>query len=229
MTSTGYSQDNLNKLINSINNRITCDDECQKNMHAQMLKQKWQSAVETKKNASKNVNLAEEKYYSYLHGQDDYEALMEHRRKISISKIKGKLLDKHQNDIQQLNQLAYTLETQMMQIDRIKELVKLKKQENKFLKEKTTSIKDTAFTNNRRVEYENKSIDTLKQIRKVILLLYYLPFISLVVRIFTGSVQNNEQYPWSYQKILNTIAYIILPIFVDKIVNMLTNSYKRIL
>ena len=52
---TGYSTEKFNSIISQLNDRISCDSECEKNLHAQKLKQSWTSAIKNKKNANNYV------------------------------------------------------------------------------------------------------------------------------------------------------------------------------
>ncbi len=228
---TGYSTEKFNSIISQLNDRISCDSECEKNLHAQKLKQSWTSAIKNKKNANNYVLNAEKNYYIFAKGEEEYEKLLNTRKQDANIRLKNHLLNKKKQIISKINKNIRTHESTNNSKAKIQQLLQLKKNKHYELEKKINTVRDNAFTNNRKVVYETKNSTNLDNFKYLILLIYYIPVFILALTFLNDNYFHFNtptfintfkkiQYESTFYKIL-TILYTIFPYFLPYFVELL--------
>tara|TARA_Y100000389_G_scaffold188065_3_gene210135 strand:+ start:193 stop:924 length:732 start_codon:yes stop_codon:yes gene_type:complete len=233
---TGYSPEKFNSIISQLNDRISCDSECEKNLHAQKLKQTWASAINNKKNANKNVLNAEKKYYIFAKGQDEYKKLLNIRKQDANRRLQNIFLKEKKNIISKINNNIRRHESTSNSKAKIEQLLVLKQNKLYELEKKINTVRDNAFTNNRKVVYETTNSTNLYHFKYLILLIYYIPIFILVLTIINDNYLHINtpnfinrfikiQYENIFYKII-TILYTIFPYFVSYFVELLIFAFE---
>lgn len=174
-------------------------------------------------NKKKDYLKAEKRYYLASGGTDTgYKDILTKRYDKSaanIVQIATEKTDKSFNDIRVLISDYEATETYYRKID---EFLKIKKEENKKLKEQLEHDITLTQTNDRKVIYEAKSKKDLSDNRKIVLYLYY---IVLVLYILFGGFIKEKEYANLFTLLFLAI-YIILPFFVDYMMARVLKFYR---
>lgn len=238
LKNTGYSRNKFNNIINQINDRMSCDTDCQQNLKAQKLKESWKKAIDNKKNAISNVNIAEKEYYLFTKGENEYDELVDERDKIVLKKKKEQLRKQHNKlSVEITNNIRY-LANNIENEKRIKELFKLRKKKHDDLEGDIIHARDSAFTDNRRIVYQSKDTKHMITISKIIRLFYYLPIFIMVLgallRKFNITtpyfVRNFATYDMlSFFSKIMILLYIFFPILLPAIVQIILRVSKKVI
>uniref|UniRef100_A0A6C0LMD2 Uncharacterized protein n=1 Tax=viral metagenome TaxID=1070528 RepID=A0A6C0LMD2_9ZZZZ len=171
---TGKDSAAMQGMFQNVSSMLTCDSECQKRKKADELRNKWKSAQKTQTNAPTITADAEKNYYVFTEGEIGYEKMLVKRYTQKANVAKGLAQKSHQELNDELKALIadYTAET--ITIKRMKELLRVRLDENKALELAIDQDISAVETNDRRVVYEDWAKGWLGTVGKSLMWLYII-------------------------------------------------------
>jgi hypothetical protein len=201
-----FDLNKFNSFIESANNIISCDSECQKKKTAEQLKNKLSTAESNLTLAVPQFEIAKQNYYTYISGQSGYNELMEQELTEKASVFVKLFKDSYEIEFLKIRTQLDTYNGLLINFKNIVDLYKQYKKENiqlsKELKDETNDI----LTNDRKTYYQNQQIDGLNSIYYYLLWIIY----SLIVCcFFVFSIIYPSTYNWKVRLFI-LIIFIVL-------------------
>lgn len=171
---TGKDSAAMQSMFQNVSSMLTCDTACQRRKKADELRNVWKSAAESQKNAPTTTAEAEKRYYVFTQGEPGYEKMLLQRYTKKAEAAKTVAQKSHKELLDELKALLadYTAET--ITLKRMKELLRVRLDENKALKSAIDQDVAAVETNDRRVVYENWAKGWLGTVGKSLIWLYIL-------------------------------------------------------
>ena len=217
LTDAGLPQNKINSLIELAKERLMCDSACQKEKKSAELKKKLSKAQSNLHDAPEDVSLAEKNYYVYAKGYPAYEDMLFDRYSKTAEELKKKSIQKHKKLMEEIDTYISDYKAEMIYSKRMKELLKVRIKENKILRREIEDDIAVIQTNDRRVTYEDKEVDSAGTVRKSLRFLYYF---MLVLWILLGDFFPKARYAslktWGLMAI-----YIAFPFALNKIIELI--------
>jgi hypothetical protein len=214
LISAGLPQNKLNGLISMAQDHLLCDSACQKERTSNKLKKIWDNAKINLRTAPEQVENAEKNYYIYDKGYAKYQDLLFDRYSKSAEEMKQSSIIKHDELVSKLKTLMKTYDAETIYSKRMNELLRLRKNENKQLKDDINNYIGTVQTNERKVDYENIDSSWISTIRTVLIYIYYFLF---VLYFIISDYFITEKYK-SIKVWIYIVCYLIFPYFLNWIV-----------
>ena len=216
LTDAGLPQNKINSLVELAKERLMCDSACQKEKKSAELKKKFATAQTNLKDAPEEVSLAEKNYYVFAKGYPAYEDMLFDRYSKTAEELKTKSVHKHKNFMQEVDTYISDYKAETIYSKRMRELLKVRTEENKRLRREIENDIAVVQTNDRRVTYEDEELGSAESTRKVLSYVYYL---LLVLWILMG-----DFFPKARYSSLKTwgliVVYIVFPFVLNKIVQL---------
>jgi hypothetical protein len=202
-----FDLNKFNSFLNSATEAITCDSECQRNKSAQKLKNNYLIAKSNLNLAEPQYQLAKQKYFTYVDGQNGYNEMiekeLEHKANLFVDKFK----ENYQLERNKIHSQLETYDGILINFRNIVDLYKQYKIENiklfKQLKEDTNDI----LTNERKTYYEDQNNHYLN-------VYYYFFFLVIYCIVVICFCVFTLIYPSSFNWKIRTffaLVFIILP------------------
>lgn len=169
-----------NVLGNAVNS-IGCDVECQNRKRLAKLRAKWKASEAVERDAPVATAKAERNYYVAKGGEQAYKDMLVKRYTKVADKKRLDALNKHRDFMKELRALVDDYSSEEQVYKRLLELLKLRKRENKELKEAIDGDIAAVQTNDRKVVYEDWAKGWLFTVRKALFVLYILVIIAFLV------------------------------------------------
>lgn len=171
---SGKDSDAMQSMFKNVSSMLTCDSDCQKRKKADELRRAWKSSAESEKNAPIMTSEAEKEYYVFTQGVPGYEKMLFQRYTKKAEGAKSIAQISHKELIEELRALIsdYTAETTSTK--RMKELLRVRLDENKALKSAIDQDIAAVETNDRRVVYEDWAKGWLGTVGKSLFWLYVI-------------------------------------------------------
>ena len=170
-----FDLNKLNSFIESANNIISCDSECQRNKTIQELKNKLETAESNLTLAAPEFEIAKRNYYTYISGQSGYMELIEKELEEKADVFVKLFKDSYETEISKIKTQLDTYNGLLINFRNIVDLYKQYKKENKDLFEELKEETNDILTNDRKTYYENQQIDGLNSTYYYILcVIYYI-------------------------------------------------------
>ena len=185
----------MQSMFQNMSSMLTCDTACQRRKKADELRNAWKAAVETEKTAPITTAEAEKRYYVFTEGTPGYEKMLLQRYTKKAETAKG-----------------LALKT----LKRMKELLRVRLDENKALKAAIDQDIAAVETNDRRVVYENWAKGWLGTVGKALLWLYILVAATFI---YKSSFIQDQGYK-TVKGWLMVVALVIYP-FILKYISLL--------
>ena len=173
----GLPQNKLNSLLALVQDRLFCDANCQKNRTSEKLKKALDDAQNNLKTAPEQVENAEKNYYLYSKGTAGYRDYLFDKYSKNAEEMKEKSLKKHNEMDNEIKTLIAKYDAELVSQQRMEELLQLRINENKELKNKIDHIIGVVETNDRKVVYEQYEQGWLGTIKSILIFFYYILFI----------------------------------------------------
>jgi hypothetical protein len=186
-----FSPEFFNQQILKMRQLTGCDTECQKRRHADKLRNKWKRAERNEREAPMIAAEAEKKYYEFSKGDNDYKQMLMQRYTQRAEERKVDILKKHQILMNQIDTMFDDYTAQIIALDRINELLRIRTQEHNELKYTVGGDIAGVQTNERRVVYQVWAQDWLSTVKKILTWCYIL---IIVVYLVLGSFIINKKY-----------------------------------
>lgn len=214
LINSGLPQNKLNGLISMAQDHLLCDSSCQKERTSNKLKKIWDNAKINLRTAPEQVEIAEKNYYIYDKGYGKYQDLLFDRYSKTAEEMKQISTIKHKELINELNTLMKTYDAETIYLKRMNELLRLRKDENKELKDSINNYIGRVQTNERKVDYENIETSWISTIRTLLVYLYY---IILILYFVVSDYFITEKYK-SIKLWIYIVLYLIFPYFLNWII-----------
>lgn len=174
VASMGLPSSKLNSVISNLQSMINCDTDCQKEKTASNLRRSWLNAKQVELSAPGIVSEAEKKYYVFTKGEVGYKDMLVNRyRKIANTK-KSKAEKNHKDLMDDLEALIKDYEAEDSTLIRMRELLRIRLNENKQLRKTIDDDIAAVQTSDRRVVYENWAGEWLGKVRALIKSIYWV-------------------------------------------------------
>lgn len=203
----GLPMNKINEMIESTKNTLLCDSNCQRDKKARELRNSLCNAEKTLETAPGNVSDAERNYYVYTKGEKGYEEMMYKKYVGEANTIKLEATIKHRNLMKELDELVETYKINKTNLGRLNELLSIRLKESEQLKKTIDNDTGTTATNQRRVVYEDREIEWLYTVRKI--LIYCCLFLFIVYLIFSDFFKNAR-----YRNVKEWLLIAVLFIYV---------------
>lgn len=224
LISAGLPQNKLNGLVSMITDKLICDSACQKERNENTLKQKWDLAQNNLKNAPEEVNQAEKNYYTVTKGQKAYTDMIYERNVKIAQQFKKGTIAEHENNLNELKILLKTYNSDKNYDNRLTELLKIRKEEEKDLKSEIDKYISKVQTSGRKVVYEKSDMGWVDTNRNFLLFIYYTLFVYyLFVSDYFATSKYKDKKVW-----LLILVYFIFPLTINWITNKLFAIYDYI-
>ena len=217
LTDAGLPQNKINSLIELAKERLMCDSACQKEKKSADLKKKFEKAQTNLRDAPEDVSSAEKNYYVYAKGYPAYEDMLFDRYSKTAEELKKKSTQKHKKLMEEIDTYIKDYKAEVIYSKRMNELLKVRVKENRRLRIEIEDDIAVVQTNDRRVTYEDKELDSAATVRKTLRFLYYF---MLVLWILLGDFFSKSRYAnlktWGLMAI-----YIAFPFAINKIIELI--------
>lgn len=200
--SNQFNLNSLNSFIESANNIISCDSECQQNNTAQELRNNLLTAESNLTLALPQFELARQNYYTYISGQSGYNEIIEQDLTDSADVFITKFKDNYDSEISKIKTQLDSYNGLLINFRNVVDLYKQYKNENEKLFTELKNEKNDIITNDRKTYYENQEIDSLNSI-------YYYLLLTIYIIIFICLVVFSLIYPSQFSLTLRIIIFII--------------------
>ena len=201
-----FDLNKLNSFIESANNVISCNSECQKNKTIQELKNKLSTAESNLTLAVPQFEIAKRNYYTYISGQNGYNEILEKELKEKADVFVKLFKDSYETEISKIKTQLDTYNGLLINFRNIVDLYKQYKRENKDLFKELKEETNDILTNDRKTYYENQQIDSLNSIYYYVLWLIYS---LIVVCFFVFSLIYPSLYNWKVRLIILIILFFL--------------------
>ena len=217
ITPSTLNTDNINDLLSKLNEKLSCDSNCQKKRTTDELKRKWTTLEKNAKNSTNNIEEAKKNYFLYVGGESGYKKQKKSEYVQSTADYENKENEEHNKLTGYIDDILNTYISNNELNMRLTELLNLKKNENKELENKIDEYSKIAFTSERKVIYEGHDMKRIMIYNKICVFLYYAFFVLYLV---IGNFLTDKLYT-SWMVWLIVLIYLIFPFtlywFVKKI------------
>jgi hypothetical protein len=225
LVKSGLPENKINGLISMVKDRLLCDSACQKQQTANKLKKIWDDSENNLKTAPTQVEIAEKNYYVYDKGYPKYQDLLFDRYSKTAEEMKSASIEKHKEYVNQVDLRIKIYDTGRTYLTRMYELLELKLEENKKLKNDIDHFIGTVQTNERKVDYSTIETTWISRIRTFELFIYYT---LIVIYFLTSDFFAVERYK-SKKTWFLIVLYLVFPYFLNWIVIQLYYLKKYII
>lgn len=212
----GKDSETMQSMFKNVSSMLTCDSDCKKRKKADELRRAWQSAAESQKNAPIMTSEAEKEYYVFTQGVPGYEKMLLQRYTKKAEGAKSIAQKSHKELVEELRALIADYTTETTSMKRMKELLRIRLDENKALKAAIDQDISAVETNDRRVVYENWAKSWLGTVGYA---LFWLYVITACVFIYKSPFIKSQGYK-TVKGWLTPIALIVFP-FILKYISLL--------
>lgn len=211
LNQAGLPQNKLNGLIAMAKDHLMCNADCQKARESSKLKQIWETAQSNLKTAPSQEEIAEKNYYVYDKGYSKYQDLLFDRYSKTAQEMKESSLLKHKTLLNELKTLMTKYEAETIYSIRMHELLKLRKKENKQLREDIDDYIKNVQTAARKVDYTTIESTWITKVRKGLLFFYYsLLIVYFLISDYFITAKYKDKKVW-----LMIVVYFIFPYFLN--------------
>jgi hypothetical protein len=170
---TKVTMADLTKMVNNINNKLACDDDCQRKKNIDKYRKKYLDEKRRLENAPKDLDNARKNYYTYAFGDDAYDREMMRLAKKEINELTNKLANDHQYNMKLLNDNISDYYTIVDNINILLDSNKDLKEQNEKLKKELDDIINEKNISDRKVVYEKNEVDKLSTYNYQLISLYW--------------------------------------------------------
>lgn len=206
----GLTSDKMNSVITNLQSMITCDSDCQKRQQIDDLRNKWMAAKNNLATAPENVQSTEKAYYVLDKGEVAYKQMLVDRYTKIANTNKINAEKNHKLLLDELKTFVKDYYSQTIAYNRVKELLKVRLNENKALKEAIDKNISAVQTNDRRVVYEDWAQQWVYTVKKLFIILYV---VIVIVFLYTGSFYKNKGY-MTIKGWISVILFVAFPFIV---------------
>ena len=205
--SNQFDLNKFNSFIESANNIISCNADCQKNKTVQQLRSKLEQAESNLVLAEPQLQIAEQNYYTQIAGQSGYNELMRDRLNENAELFVRSFKDNYESEISKIKTELESFKGLAINYRNVLDLYEQYKEENRRLFRDLKDETNDILTNDRKTYYENQQIDGLNVIYYYILWIIYI-IIVICFAVFSFIYPSTLNFK---MRIFLLVAFIILP------------------
>lgn len=221
----GLPQNELNKLIKMVEEKVRCDADCQRKNDLNNLKKKWKKAEADYQALPDQIDIDEKNYYILAKGKDFYKNNI---LKNKYNDIIKQFIFNEKKEINNLKPVITSMnssyKTETIAKSRIQQLLDDLLNKNKQLKLDIDNFYKKTFTDERKVFYEDQNINNLIFYRYFINIAYF--FIIIILVIFGSYFRSTDSFKIIFIKILLLLIFIAIPFFLRFFINKILEIYK---
>lgn len=202
-----FDMNKLNAFLDKAQSVISCGPECQKEMTAEELKQKYDKAQSNLVLAEPNYQLAKRNYYTYVSGENGYNEMMEEELNQKADKMIVKFNEITNEEIEKIQSQIVTYEGLIINVRNVLDLFKQYKRENKELFKEIKNKTNDVLTNDRKTYYEEQANTSLNGY-------YYYIFLTIYIIVVICFIVFSLIYPSQFSlkvRIVYIAFFIVLP------------------
>ncbi len=211
LSKAGMPIGKLNTMVASLQDRIMCGEECQRERKKKILQQKMNKAHTDLQYGPENVHKTEKDYYQFADGKKAYRDMMMKRYSGEAIDLKKIAVKQHDAYVKELYTLISSYEAETLYSQRMDELMEKLQEENKNLRITIDNEIGSTQTNDRKMVYETQESDSLNATRSYSLVMYYILLLSYM---FFGSFFPERKY-LDWKTWLYIMLYIAFPLFIN--------------
>uniref|UniRef100_A0A6C0CQ47 Uncharacterized protein n=1 Tax=viral metagenome TaxID=1070528 RepID=A0A6C0CQ47_9ZZZZ len=204
----------INGKIMNIMNQVGCDDACQKRIRIDELRKKWKDAEKAQAEAPSVTEEAEKKYYVLKDGLNGWHDVLMNRYTNIADDKKTVAIKKHGELIKEIHTLIDDYKGETIALSKMRELLKIRIDENDALKNAIDSETATTQTNDRRVIYSTWAGEWLLTVRSLLKIIY---IVLAIVYLVWGPFLSKQEYK-TMKGWIAPIVLIIMPFTIYYIV-----------
>ena len=201
----GISHNILNDITQSINNRFTCDDKCQKEREIAGLKDKLDDNKRLYNELPDRIKEDEKNYYLEADSEEYYrDDILKVRYREIFQKFKN-------NKVKQLDEVKDNVDkdlenyrSEKIAEARMEQLYRESVKTNEALKRDIDNFYKKLITDERKVYYEDQQLDNVEYYKKFIIILYYS---LLALYVFIGP------FIWE-KKYMSILVWVLMLLYV---------------
>lgn len=203
--------------------------ECYYRGRETALKKNWDMAKTNYDNAPEDLSRAEKNYFVFNKGENGgeriYNNMIIDRFATNATELRKNSVEKQQAFMNNLSHMLKQYKGEKQFVLRAEELLKIKEKEKIELTKKINKYESILQTNERKVVYEHKDMDTLYLYRRIMLFLYYSTIVCYII--FGNFIPDKKYKNYSIWAII--IIAIIFPIILNIMMKWLFITYDAIL
>ena len=232
LINAGLPRNRLNKLLKMVEERLTCDRECERQKKLEEYKKSLEFSKNEYDNLPNKIAKYEKEYYTLDKGEVYYEELIRERYSKAIKDYRDGEIKKLYEVKNELDGSLIDFQTLTNYDKRIKKQYNESLKKNKKLKMQIENKRKKTATDERKVYYEEKELNGLSKIKYYLYILYWslLPILFLVY-IIVGPFFPKKQYKNYLTLITLIIGYVLfaIPPVLRFVVEKLVYFYYKIL
>jgi hypothetical protein len=213
----------LNNLLSSSSQSLTCGIECQKMKKTMELKKKYLDAQTNILTAPQQFAAAKKNFFIYSEGENGYNSMVEEELQVKASEI-GKLIAS--SFITNVNDVLYQNEGYNSIYNSSRYIVELYKdylQENLILEKKIKDLTSDTLTNDRKTYYQDQGITMLRAWYQLFFWVYFIICLVTCVYLLVPS----SQIPIK-KSIIIIIFFIIYPFIINRVIFWVISLFHKV-
>ena len=163
----------LNKMVNQVNNQLSCNDDCQRQKKINKLRNRYYNEKKRVNRAPYDLDVSRKKYFTYAFGEQYYDRFMEKKVEREITALTNKLSEDHQYNIKLLKDNVNDFLVLKDNNEYITTLSEKYRRENKIMAEKIKQELDEKNISDRKVVYENNELEKVETYTYQLIWLYW--------------------------------------------------------
>jgi len=214
---------NFNSFLMNANNQLICDQACQEQKQAALLKEVYLNAQANAASAPQQLDTAEKNYLDFTEGPDAYTELEEKNFTAKAQEIVKNFTDTFNKNVDDVKNDIHSYSSLFNNSANVYELYLTYKDEFSYLKTKLINESSDVNTNNRKTYYENQQIEFLDFFYYYVLLVVYI-IVAVGYAVFAFIYPS--PYDWKI-RLAVLVFLIILPFISTWLMGLIVNfGYK---
>lgn len=209
----------LNKMVNQVNDQLSCDDDCQRQKKINRLRNNYYNEKERINRAPHDLDVSRKKYFTYAFGEQYYDRFMERKVKKEVTALTNKLAQDHQYNIKILKDNANDFQVLKDNNNYITILSEKYQRENEFMTKKIKEEEDEKNISDRKAVYENNELEKVETYTYQLIWLYWTLILVFALTFFLKNMYMEKKnfiilfgliiYPFTITWVSYTLSKIL--------------------
>lgn len=212
MTKQGSTTERLNALIQQTNEQLQCGPECQRKKAGNKLQQDYLAARNRIKEGPEELNEAERKYFTFVHGEPWYDNFLKKKYEVSADSLADKLTQEHNKKHQRIMQSINKYQAETTYSKHMGELLDKYTDSNDNLERNIDSDRGATETNQRKTYYYEQDIENIQGWNKFFRTIYWFLVVVFVLYSILFKMQFKNVKLWVMLGCFIAYPYIATPI-----------------
>ena len=227
MQKQGIQPQHFNHLFELLEKRLSQNEESVNNEQAEKLKAQWKKYLNLQKELPEIVDTKEENYYLFtekvgLNPPGTYHNILKTRYTEQAANNRNDEMIEINDFRRKITVMLNDYTGLTNSSSKIKDLLKLRREQKEILEDKIDDFIGTVNTNERKIFYESKEEEWLTFYKNALFFIYYL---LIVYYILIGPFFSNGHYK-NYKVWVILLLCIALPFFLMNIIRFFYNLYE---